>query len=143
MSRGRFVRVHKNLIEDCWSVYGLTGRGVTHRKSLAIRNANMVVSEAGRQRVLTENVRNVHAYIRGLLDTTTNFPTGLSKEIRYNPYRFRGFYCYDDRFVKLLPVIGATAVLFNEKGEVHAFHPIYDLTGESYGQFNPDQYPYF
>jgi hypothetical protein len=142
---GKIVRVHRNLHKKCWSVVGLHNHPtkVTHRQRLVIKNANMIVSEAGRRRVLDEQVKNVHAFIRGVIYQSVEFPTQLCKQITYNPYEFRGFFCLDDRYVKLLPVIAARAVLFDKNGKVYVLYPIYDLTGVGNGEFDHDHYPYF
>tara|TARA_B100000579_G_C22756246_1_gene816586 strand:+ start:87 stop:446 length:360 start_codon:yes stop_codon:yes gene_type:complete len=54
-----------------------------------IKNASFIVSKAGRERVIKEKRKNVHAFIRG------QFVTGLkpSKEAiaTYNPYLYDSF----------------------------------------------------
>ena len=58
-----------------------------------IKEPEFIVSDAGRQRVIREKRKNVHAGIRGLWVGTSPFPleTINGKRITYNPYRFNTF----------------------------------------------------
>lgn len=61
-----------------------------YASKIAVRNAEFKVSEAGRQRVLLEKRKNVHAAIVG---EESNF--GLDNNFRrvfYNPYKQKTFY---------------------------------------------------
>jgi hypothetical protein len=65
------VFVYYNLHKHCLSVRaqeGLSkGRIVLHAQALTLRNVSFRVSEAGRQRVLRERCKNVHAGLLGQL----------------------------------------------------------------------------
>ena len=63
------MRVYRNLHKKCWSVQQKQkGRWkvVAHAESITLLDCVFRVSEAGRQRVLRESRKNVHAYIQGV-----------------------------------------------------------------------------
>ena len=109
--KNKRVFVYRNLHQDCWSVKSKeTGRVVAHADSVQLDNVDFKVSEPGRQRVLREKSKNVHA---GLVGTLKHFtPKGSqmpgavfvneapkadfesSSEpvaITYNPYKYAHF----------------------------------------------------
>jgi hypothetical protein len=63
------VFVYFNLHKKVWSVKALEGpnkgRVVAHRNALSLYHCTFKVSEAGRQRVIREQRKNVHAGIVG------------------------------------------------------------------------------
>ena len=60
------VKVYFNLNLDCLSVIDAeTGLLYCHAHRVELHNAKFRVQEAGRQRVLREKRKNVHAYIQG------------------------------------------------------------------------------
>ena len=63
------MRVYRNLHQKCWSVQQKDSKGrwkvVAHAESITLADCVFRVSEAGRQRVLSEGRKNVHAYIQG------------------------------------------------------------------------------
>lgn len=70
-----------------------TGK-VEHRSNSAVlSNTALKVSEAGRQRVLRERQKNVHAGVEGnlLQLNTEGYNTDSMTELTYNPYRFDSF----------------------------------------------------
>jgi hypothetical protein len=92
------VFVYFNLHKKCWSVKALEGprkgRVVQHAKTIALHNVTFKVSEAGRQRVLREKKKNVHAGAVGTLDVYSYEPwLGLQgsvhdlTKVSYNPYK--------------------------------------------------------
>jgi len=87
------------------------GRVIGYAKAVTLRDAHTVVSEAGRQRVLREKRKNVHAYIDGKIAEVREYqerlmvpitagkfvrPRVSSQEIYYNPYRVEHFVWLDD-----------------------------------------------
>lgn len=83
------VKVYRNLHQKdtIWSIK----QGsliVGHANSLYLKDVNFVVSEAGRQRVLAEKVKNVHAYVTGYI---THDEQPARMEIYYNPYAVDSF----------------------------------------------------
>ena len=92
------VDVYFNLRTKVWSIRH-KGRVIHHARYVVLADAVAVVSEKGRQRVLSQKQRSVHAVIRGTLvhrgDTIPNL-SGL-RPVSYNPYKGPNFYYCDDR----------------------------------------------
>lgn len=113
-----FVHIYRNLRQQCWSIKaygaGMDGRVVAHTQgAILMGGVDWVVSEAGRQRVLKERRKNVHATVRGdllWLHPQTQFFHGMTAEklgaqitpsehwvversagVTYNPYEFDSF----------------------------------------------------
>jgi len=83
------VEVYRNLHKACWSVRDVkTGLVIDHVDSIHIQNATLVVQPAGRKKVLKEQKKNVHAFIRG---TISDAPIILAEKITYNPYKYDSF----------------------------------------------------
>lgn len=70
--------VYFNLHRMCWSVKALSGpnrgRVIAHANYVRISDATFRVSEAGRQRVIREKRKNVHAGVVGTLAYTDDVP---------------------------------------------------------------------
>lgn len=82
---GERVYVYRNLHQDCWSVRSKkTGRVLAHCINLSVKDATFKVSEAGRQRVLREKRKNVHAGVEGVV-CEDHGPVG--RPVTYNPYK--------------------------------------------------------
>jgi hypothetical protein len=77
--------VHWNLRAKCWSVRKGRAR-VKHTPDYALDDVAFRVSEAGRQRVLKEKQRNVHAFARGRPGCPESQPDEHAVRVRYNPY---------------------------------------------------------
>jgi len=117
---GQRVKVYRNLHRGGYSVVALDGPSkglvVGHAEHITLGDVEFVVSEAGRQRVIREKKKNVHAYAVGTLlsffcDCSIRDEYDLDPSIadyfrpidlvrgdfiklRYNPYR-RGFFYYN------------------------------------------------
>ena len=84
---GKRVAVYFNLRRRCWSIRH-RGLVVGHCDSVTLHGAHFVVSEAGRQRVLKERRKNVHAYVVGTVGAIGGVgPGGLTIGVSYNPYK--------------------------------------------------------
>jgi hypothetical protein len=90
---GDRVRVYRNLHDQNWSVVARTGlnRGkvVAHADELSLFGCDFIVSEAGRQRVLREKRKNVHAYVEGTFDPElkpSKPALDMYTRVGYNPY---------------------------------------------------------
>ena len=87
------VYVYFNLHKKCFSVKAMDGpekgRVIAHRKYVGLKNARPKVSEAGRQRVISEKRKNVHA---GIVGEWTDVIAGCTERVSYNPYRGPCFY---------------------------------------------------
>lgn len=90
-----------NLHKRCFSIKALEGamkgRVVAHRDQALLFDGKFKVSEAGRQRVLKEQRKNVHAGVVGdWIDSTGDYATINAvavngSAITYNPYKYSTF----------------------------------------------------
>lgn len=87
--------VYRNLHRRCWSLKDRsTGRVRKHLDFVLIHNCEFRVSEAGRQRVLREKRKNVHAGISGdYHESLQSLPSDLDSwvSVRYDPYKHESF----------------------------------------------------
>lgn len=102
------VFVYFNLHKKCFSVKALEGsrkgRVIAHRDSLALYGATFKVSQAGRERVLRERKKNVHAGVVGLWserkmvvdDLLVSTGIAIGRQITYNPYKYDSFVYRDN-----------------------------------------------
>lgn len=67
---------------------------VSHANSVFVTDVSFIVSQKGRERVLRDKRKNVHAFVRGQYDPNINLNLDdYDKElISYNPYKFGYFY---------------------------------------------------
>jgi hypothetical protein len=88
------VFVYWNLHRKCFSVKSLEGRDkgrvIAHVPSIMLYRATFKVSEAGRQRVLREKRKNVHAGVAGEWLEGWK-PECIGERVRYNPYEAAHF----------------------------------------------------
>ena len=97
------VEVYFNLHQKLFSVRDCkTGRVFAHSKYVTIRDPKFVVRQSGRNRVLQERKKNVHAFVRGELEDL--FHHGLDDlveavvdgiPVTYNPYKYSSFVVKD------------------------------------------------
>jgi hypothetical protein len=112
------VFVYFNLHRKCFSVKALEGalkgRVIIHASYVNLYNCAFKVSEAGRQRVLREKRKNVHAGVVGNLQSFTfvdqqnnmaefrkdcTYALAFEKphnRVKYNPYKLDKFYREED-----------------------------------------------
>lgn len=125
------VFVYYNLHRKLWSVKALEGenkgRVIAHSHYVLLADATGKVSEAGRQRVLREKRKNVHAGITGTLagldaealrglGDITHGQRGWFSQITYNPYKYESFvHIKDER-----PFTKAPSVFMQTNREVFA-----------------------
>jgi hypothetical protein len=93
--------VYFNLHKRCFSIKALEGamkgRVIAHRDQALLFDAKFKVSEAGRQRVLKEKRKNVHAGVVGeWIDSSGDYATIDAvaingSAITYNPYKYSTF----------------------------------------------------
>ena len=89
------VHVYRNLHKNCFSVRQ-GGIVKCHTTSVYLENANFVVSEKGRQKVLAEKRKNVHAYIKGTVIDAKEINRRIALDLKwstcyYNPYETEKF----------------------------------------------------
>lgn len=95
------VEVYRNLHTGLMSVRECGGRVLTHEAEVFVKDAKFVVQPAGRAKVLREQRKNVHAFVRGELE---GFSQGCLAnydeweawpKVTYNPYKADHFYPVD------------------------------------------------
>lgn len=99
------VDIYKNLNKDCYSIRSREkdkyGKVIDHSKTIILKNVIFIVGKKGRERVLQEKRKNVHAYARGTFVSKNEIPMseeGIEKEfvqIKYDPYEHDYFYRKD------------------------------------------------
>ncbi len=95
------VYVYFNLHRKCFSIKALEGankgRVVAHSDKVLVFDATFKVSEAGRQRVLRERKKNVHAGVVGHWIGSIDDELTIDRivyngtPITYNPYKYNTF----------------------------------------------------
>jgi hypothetical protein len=95
------VFVYFNLHRKCLSVKALEGerkgRVIAHADMVVLHDVTFKVSEAGRQRVIREKRKNVHAGVVGemyMMDGDMRVLEILEKlysPLKYNPYKYDSF----------------------------------------------------
>lgn len=111
--------VYYNLTKKVWSVRSVaSGLVVEHTKQIVLFDAIFKVSEAGRQRVLRDKRKNVHAGVQGkigsyqtCLDYVKHNDEIVSK-VRYNPYVNETFVDNDGN-----PIFHADVVVMTAEGK--------------------------
>jgi len=109
------VFVYFNLHKKVWSVRALEGvdcgRVIQHATELCLADCVFKVSEAGRQRVIRERCKNVHAGVVGTLVAAAPADLNLSRRVTYDPYRFASFVDAEDHS----PLTEATWAVFTPR----------------------------
>ena len=95
------VFVYFNLHKKCFSIKALEGadkgRVIAHRDTVVLDGCKLMVSEAGRQRVLREKRKNVHAGVSGTwingdrVESHFEFLSMVGRQVTYNPYKYDSF----------------------------------------------------
>jgi len=121
------VEVYFNLHKQLFSVRALTGenagRVIGHRHFVAIENARFKVQQAGRNKVIREQKKNVHAFIRGWLDTKLRNPNEIHNapynfgRVSYNPYRAGCFQQMINGQVREISFAGLVYCYLDENGK--------------------------
>jgi hypothetical protein len=89
---GDRVEVYRNLHKNCFSIRK-NGRVVDYRyddEMLTLVDVKFAVQPAGRAKVLREQKKNVHAFIRGTVSFKT--PVAYQELVSYNPYKGDTFF---------------------------------------------------
>lgn len=99
------VFIYKNLTRKCWSIKQ-KGLVVAYTNNIIIKDVTCIVNEKGRLRVLKENQKNVHAYLKGVI--CNNIDLIFKDIITYNPYHNLSF------MINTLPVYKLKYALFTD-----------------------------
>ena len=119
------VEVYRNLHTGLMSVREAHGRVLTHEERVFIGFPKFVVQPAGREKVLREQRKNVHAFVRGVClgfsEGNLSGFTGYTewRQATYNPYKFD---CFVDKeteaplYSATHAVVTTTGVYYTHKG---------------------------
>ena len=136
---GKKCFVYFNLHKRCFSVKALEGpnkgRVIAHANVVYMEECQFKVSKAGRQRVLREKRKNVHAGVVGVVryfwlgsprwDAEKSDPSNYVG-VKYNPYKYRSFVKADNSAV---PVYSADMCWLDaNKRTIGAINPSYEVT---------------
>lgn len=108
------VEVYRNLSFPDGVTYSIRQNGLVigHTREITLLDATFEVHEAGRQRVLRERRKNVHAWVKGMMVSTKPQPeSSLDTRVTYNPYKMANFQDADGD-----PVVNARLVHLNKHG---------------------------
>lgn len=91
LKSGQSVRIAYHAVKRCFSIRDAKTRKVIgYTDRIVLRNVCFLVSQAGRERVLKERVKHIHAYVLGLfeqdLQQLSRENEGCDDEAYYNPY---------------------------------------------------------
>jgi hypothetical protein len=86
------VKVYRNLHANCLSVME-KGRVTGHAQMVRLTNVRFHVNQSGRDRVLTKQKKNAHAFVIGTLEETSAEVTEvIGIKVIYNPYKVGYFF---------------------------------------------------
>jgi len=86
------VEVYFNLHKKTFSVRSArSGRVIRHTDNVHIANPEFVVRQSGRNRVLSEGRKNVHAFVRGDVTFFLLMYRPMLDTLTYNPYKYASF----------------------------------------------------
>lgn len=124
------VQVYWNITKKVWSVRDkATGLVCCRLPSLVLTDCKFVVQEGGRQRVLREKQKNIHAFVEGELDCmggTGDACKGIwgwdkehgGTEVTYNPYKYTTFVQRENK----VPIHTAPRAILSTSGDVPVVH---------------------
>ena len=84
------VQVYYNLHKKCLSVR-YKGIVIAHTREIILTDAKFHVQPAGREKVLREKKKNVHAYVSGKLKESFQDIWTAKQYVSYNPYKNKTF----------------------------------------------------
>ena len=87
------VYVFRNLNRGGYSIMQ-GGLVVAHADEVLLVDCTFVVRLAGRRKVIEQQRKNVHAFVKGTLNTSNKIPFMMrlsARAVHYNPYRFETF----------------------------------------------------
>ena len=125
IDESRKVFVYKNLHKDCWSIKQ-DGLVKAHTTDLCLFDCSFRVNKKGREKVLEQKRKNVHAGISGYIEDRLGVIDARNpyyykyKLATYNPYKYTSFVRIDNKE----PVFWSSSVRMT-KNKVH-FVPCID-----------------
>lgn len=95
IDKNKRVYVYFNLHRKCFSVRQ-SGKVVEHTNRICLKDVRYLVGQSGRERVLKEKKKNVHAGLSGYVVPSVPVPV-INFDVTYNPYKYDSFVDVDDR----------------------------------------------
>lgn len=90
--QGKRVKVYFNLHKNLYSVVCTkTMRVIAHTNKICLENVKFSVGKKGREKVLREKVKGVHAFVYGIVTDDFKDVDSDSKLVTYNPYKYDSF----------------------------------------------------
>lgn len=93
------VGVYFNLHKNCFSVMSREkynyGKILFHSNHVDLKDVNFKVRQAGRNKVIKEQRKNVHAFCYGKIFINNNNIV-MNKAVSYNPYKASHFFSVND-----------------------------------------------
>jgi len=119
LEAGTPVRVYRNLHNGKLSVQvKQDGKWKVHAHvdDIVLDDSKFKVSQAGRERVIREKAKNVHAFILGNVAASGDFNLNNSRQVTYNPYKMENFSTKDDG----QSIFSARKTRVQSSGHIHA-----------------------
>lgn len=96
------IRVYKNLHKNCYSIQqkiNNTWKVIEYSNEIILENCSFKIYENGRQKVIKEKRKNVHAFICGEKLNLNSKQININNlvTISYNPYYSDSFYIKDSK----------------------------------------------
>lgn len=96
------VSVYWNLHKNTFSIQSREsgrsyGRVINHSDSVVIKLPRFVVRQAGQEKVIKEQKKNVHAFVSGLLSSSIDSTLIRKAQVVYNPYKYKSFVIADSK----------------------------------------------
>jgi hypothetical protein len=95
------VAVYYNLHKKIFSIQSREtsdyGKVIAHQDSVVVAQPKFVVRQAGREKVLKENKKNVHAFVVGTLLEDKIITSSRPRLLSYNPYKNKTFVTADTK----------------------------------------------
>ena len=117
------VEVYRNVRQRCWSLRS-KGRVIGHRDQLYMREPLFRVQEGGRARVVRTKIKNVHAYVKGIICEKPRpfqqyYQVIKPRRIQYNPYMMKHFELDGIRGDLPTPIASSTGIVeFKQDGSL-------------------------
>jgi len=114
------VAVYWNLHKNIFSIQSREtsdyGKVIAHKDSVVVALPKFVVRQAGRDQVLQDKKKNVHAFVVGHLTEARFLSSGNPFRISYNPYKNNSFVLADTKE----EILSAAVAVLSMQGN----HPI-------------------
>jgi len=109
------IQVYFNLHKRKLSVRH-KGKVIEHASQVLLKNATFHVQPAGREKVLREKRKNVHAYVSGERVCVASF-SSKAEHIAYNPYKWKTFVNVEtEKPVHSRGIVRISTHYFNKQG---------------------------